>query len=335
VIGSAFAVHELLGYPGSAATLALFVASYSAGAHQRRHRTAVIALAAAGCGLTSVLLVRAGSPTPAVGFLAASGFLAACWAAGAWTRARQQNAELRRRSSVEAALAAERARIARELHDVVTHHVTAMVVQADAAQFVVGDAPVATGLAAISDTGRLALADLRHLLGVLGPDGNAQPAGSAERTPAVGPIRELVEQARRNGQPVELIEDGESPARPGGAELAAYRVVQEALTNALKHAPGRATTVRVRHANREAEIEILTQGPGGAADRAGDQAGGPVGDRAGARSDPRSDRREFSGSGRGLTGMRERVAVFGGELAAGPTSDGGFQVKARIPRGDA
>jgi signal transduction histidine kinase len=322
VIATAFGVHELLGYPTNAATLALFFATYSAGAHQRRWRTPLVLVASAGYAGLAVFLDRAGSPTPTVGFLTVYLFLVGCWAAGSWIRARQTGAEERRLLSVDAALAAERARIARELHDVVTHHVTAMVVQADAAQFVTGAAAVATGLAAISDTGRLALADLRHLLGVLSAPGQTGPgedgAGAgAERTPMIGPILELVEQARRSGQPVELTEDGEQPDLPGGAELAVYRVVQEALTNAIKHAPGRATSVRVRHASDEAEIEVLTAGPG----------------------DPQlpSARRPSAlvGGGRGLRGMHERVAVFGGELVAAPTSDGGFQVRARIPRDEA
>jgi signal transduction histidine kinase len=314
VIVGAYGVHELLGYPPSAATLALPVACFSAGAYQQRYRSALILSISVGCAALCLLLVHAGSPTPAVGFLTIYLSLAACWGAGAWIQARQTNAEQRRQLSVEAAITAERARIARELHDVVTHHVTAMVIQADAAQFLVGDAPVAPGLSAISDTGRLALADLRHLLGVLGSsgdDGGRARDSAAERTPVVGPVLELVEQARRTGQPVELIEDGDPPAMPGGAELAAYRVVQEALTNAIKYAPGRPTSVRIRHTSGESEIEVLNEAPG----------------------ELPAHRRPFVGGGRGLTGMRERVAVFGGDLVAGPTPDGGFQVQARIPRG--
>jgi signal transduction histidine kinase len=313
VIGGAYAVHELLGYPVSAATLALFVAGYSVGAYQRRFRAGVVLIAGAGYGVMALLLARAGSPTPVVGFLTIYLALAACWGAGAWIRARQASAEDRRRQSVDAAITAERSRIARELHDVVTHHVTAMVVQADAARFLVGEAPEATRLSAISDTGRLALADLRHLLGVLGSPGDGRVTGStAERTPVVGPVSELVEQARHSGQPVQLMEDGEPPASPGGAELAAYRVVQEALTNAIKHAPGRPTSVRIRHTSGETELEILT----GAPDHPASVRPAPG----------------LAGGGRGLTGMRERVAVFGGDLIAGPTADGGFQVLARIPR---
>jgi signal transduction histidine kinase len=315
VVAAAFAAHELLGYPGNAATLAVFVAAYSAGAYQHRFRGTLVLLGTAGYALLTLFLIRAGSATSAVGFLAFCLFLASCWVAGAWVRARQVSAEQRRNQSVQAALSAERARIARELHDVVTHHVTAMVIQADAAQYLVGDAPVGTGLSAISDTGRLALADLRHLLGVLDSPGGG-PAGDgtrAERTPAVGPVRELIEQARRSGQPVELVEDGDAPAIPGGAELAAYRVVQEALTNAIKHAPGRPTSVRIRHAAGACEIEVHT----------------------GAGPEPASGRRPAAvvGGGRGLTGMRQRITVFGGDLDAGRTPDGGFLVRARIPRG--
>src|SRR5262249_55022754 len=156
---------------------------------------------------------------------------------GTWMRARARQEAERRRDAASSAIAQERARIARELHDVVTHHVTAMVVQADAAQFVVADAPerAVSGLAAISDTGRRTLAELRYFLGVL------DPVPEVERAPAVGRLGDLVEQTRSAGQPVELSEEGERQPMTHGAELAAYRVVQEALTNALKHAPGRRT----------------------------------------------------------------------------------------------
>lgn len=174
--------------------------------------------------------------------------MAACWAAGAWVRARQQAQDARRQLEAAAAVAADRARIARELHDVVTHHVTTMVIQADAAQFLVPQSPerVIENLGAIGTTGRRALAELRFLLGVLSGPGDAEVMGGslvdAHR------IGELVEQTRRAGQPVDFAEEGDPRANAGGAELTAYRIVQEALTNALKHAPGRATCVSVRHA---------------------------------------------------------------------------------------
>jgi len=189
---------------------------------------------------------------------------------------------MRRRRVVEAE--AERARIARELHDVVTHHVTAMVVQADAAQYTPG-----ADLSVIGDTGRLALKELRHLLDVLhsGPDLK---------------IGELVDRAKASGQPVELTEEGSPALLAAGAELAAYRVVQEGLTNAMKHARGRSTQVVIRYRPQATDIEVLTDGP-------------PV---------------EHSG-GHGLDGLRERVSVFGGTVTAGGRPSGGFRLYAQIP----
>jgi signal transduction histidine kinase len=195
------------------------------------------------------------------------------------------------------------------LHDVVTHHVTAMVAQADATQFL-AESPdrVVAALTAIGGTGRRALSELRFLLGVL--ETNGDPAGS--RSPAGGTVRDLVERTRTGGQPVELVEDGDRPALPVGAGLAVYRVVQEGLTNAVKYATGQPTVVRVRYAPACVEVEVTnaaapTPVPGGA-------------------------RRDLSG-GRGLTGLRERGRMLGGELTAGERPDGGFRLHTRIPVG--
>ena len=175
-------------------------------------------------------------------------------------RLREQEAE-RRRLAAEAATTAERARIARELHDVVTHHVTAMVVQADAAQYLlVSDPPrAAAGLTSVSGTGRRALTELRYLLGVLEATGDKATADLPPAAPALGAIADLVEQAKAAGQPVELSEAGERRPRPAAVELAAYRVVQEALTNAMKHAPGARTHVLVNQHARHIEVEVTTE----------------------------------------------------------------------------
>jgi signal transduction histidine kinase len=246
--------------------------------------------------------------------------------AGAWVlgdRARVQRAlaaelsdravrlEREREGEARRAVASERARIARELHDVVAHHVSMMVVQAEAGPLAVERDPAraAGAFAAIAATGRQALVELRRLLGVLRGDGQAP---SLAPQPGLDQVPSLVEQVARAGLEVELVVEGEKAPLPAGVELSAYRIVQEALTNAVRHAgPGRAR-VLVRYGERDLELTVRDEGGGGGAA----PAGGPP-----------------SRSGQGLVGMRERVSLFGGELHAGPGPDGGFTVAARLPLG--
>ncbi|MGW6930473.1 histidine kinase [Lentzea sp. NPDC054927] len=286
VVGVSFGVYQAFAYPPTFASLALYLALYSAGAHGRRPWGA-----AAGYVVLAFVLHWLGSPNLLQDFVLFGLALGVLWLVGDRVRRWRQD-ELAKQDQVKVA---ERARIARELHDVVTHHVTAMVVQADAAQFV--PEKDNAGLAAISGTGRRALTELRHLLGVLEATGE-----SADRTPAMGRVSDLVEQAKLSGQPVELTEEGSPRPREIDAELAAYRVVQEALTNALKHAAGRPTKVSVRHAD-QVEIEVITFGV--------EESGTPSG-------------------GRGLAGLGERVRMVGGEFEAG-AHEGGFRVWALIP----
>ncbi|WP_405108718.1 histidine kinase [Micromonospora sp. NBC_01405] len=302
LVSVGFAIDQLRGYH-TVAGAALAIALVSAGAHLERRRRTTVALASAGYVVLAVALDRLGSTEGVTGFATFYLLLALAWGIGAWLRqSRAAEAERRRQVAVTAS-AAERTRIARELHDVVTHHVTAMVVQAEAARYLTA-APerLDTALSAITSTGRRAVTDLRHLLDLLNPDHSAEP-----RTPSVGELRALVEQTRQAGQPVEFTEEGTPAETTGGAELAAYRVVQEALTNALKHAHGSRTTVHVQHGGREITVEVSTDGPGSYAAAPG-------------------------GSGRGLAGLRERVGVLGGEFSAGRRS-GSFVVRARIPTG--
>jgi len=325
LVGAGFAGYQLGGYPPAFATLSLYVALYSAGAYLQRGRSAVAAGATAGYLLLAVELHHRGSPQRPADFLLFLVALAVCWAAGAWMLSRRRGEAVRQRETVVAATNEERARIARELHDIVTHHVTAMVIQADAAQCLVPpDADrVTTGLTAISETGRRALADLRDLLAVLRAP---EPAAVGDRMPTLSQLAELVDRARAAGQPVELIEEG--TPRPGtdGVELAAYRVAQESLTNALKHAPGRPTVVRIGHLADHIEVEVTTAGP--VAGRGGSGHDLPAAGGLG--------RRAAGGPGHGLLGVTERVRRFGGDLRAGPDPDGSFQVRATIPRpGDA
>ncbi|MFI2612773.1 sensor histidine kinase [Kitasatospora sp. NPDC018619] len=316
LVACGFALDQLRGYH-SVAGAVLPVALVSAGAHlEERRRTVAVLLSVAYVPL-AVALTRLGAggetPTEFVTFYLA---LALAWGAGAWLRSTRAAEAGRREAAAAEARSAERVRIARELHDVVTHHVTAMVVQAEAARYLTA-APerLEQSLTAIGDSGRRAVTDLRHLLDLLSPDHGAGAAETAEaaepRTPAApGGVLALVEQSRRAGQPVDLTEQGTPPATTGSADLVAYRVVQEALTNALKYAHGSRTSVRVRYGAREITVEVGTDGTGSRAAVA-------------------------TGGGRGLAGLRERVDVLDGDFSAGHGPDGGFTVRARIPVGGA
>ncbi|MER5887169.1 histidine kinase [Streptomyces sp. NPDC001941] len=317
VIGFAFAGHQVLGYATTFGSMGLYVALYSAGAHQARSRGALPAVASAGYVVLAVVLHRLGSPQAAMDYLAFFLVLAGFWLLGRGVRVRRARELERRRLAADAATAAERARIARELHDVVTHHVTAMVIQTDAAQFLIAGAPerATESLVAVSDTGRRALTELRSLLDVLEATGDGALADPArtDRGPTLGRLADLVEQARASGQPVRFSEEGERTPQPVDIELAAYRTVQEALTNAMKHAPGQPTTVSLRHTASTIEITVTTDGPRLA----------PVHSAEGARP--------VTGGGRGLTGLGIRIQALHGELHAGPSLLGGFEVRATLP----
>jgi signal transduction histidine kinase len=299
VIG--FAIDQLRGYHTFAGA-GLAIAVLSIGAHLDRFRRTAIVVVTAAYAVLAVALDRNGGgerPDEYVTFYLA---LALIWGVGGWLRSTRA-AEAERRLRVAAdTRAAERARIARELHDVVTHHVTAMVVQAEAARYLTA-APdrLDETLTAVTDTGRRAIADLRHLLDVLNPD-----HGGEFRTPSVDDLGTLVARTRRAGQPVEFVEEGRPLRSTGSAEFTTYRVVQEALTNALKYAHGSRTEVRVHYGEGEISVEVGNDG-------SGSRSGSP------------------GGSGRGLTGLGERVETLGGEFSAAARVDGGFTVRARIP----
>ncbi|MFS0700612.1 sensor histidine kinase [Cellulomonas sp. 179-A 4D5 NHS] len=307
LVSLGFAVDQVRGYH-SVAGIALPVALVSTGAHlDRFRRTAAVLCTAAYLPLT-VAIDRSGAQEQASGYLTFYLLLAAAWCVGAWLRQSRAAEAEHRTHAAESARVAERTRIARELHDVVTHHVTAMVVQAEAARYRTADPDALDEtLTAVTDTGRRAITDLRHLLGVLDP-GHSTVRATDARTPAVGDLAELVEQTRRAGQPVEYVAEGDPRRSADSAEAAAYRVVQESLTNALKHAHGSPTTVLVRHDDGAITVEVRTEG-------SSSRPGAPA------------------GSGRGLVGLRERVGVLGGELRADREPGGGFVVHARIPAG--
>jgi signal transduction histidine kinase len=221
---------------------------------------------------------------------------------------------LEREQSEQAAraVAEERSRIARELHDVVAHHVSVMVVQAAGARRVLDRDPAeaAEALSAVEDTGRQALVEMRRMVGVLRA---GRWEDSRSPLPSLDRLDELLTQVREAGLPVELLVDGEPRSLPAGVDLSAYRIIQEALTNSLRHA-GRATSrVRLRYGSRDLAITIADDGRGVTA--AAREPGG----------------RQGSDGGHGLVGMRERVALFGGRLEAGPGPSGGYVVSAWLP----
>lgn len=305
LVSLGFVIDQLSGYHTVAGT-GLAIALLSAGAHLERYRRLTALLLSVAYVPLAVVLSRIGSGEPPIEFVTFYLALVLVWGVGAWLRSTRAMEDERRRRVAEDTRAAERTRIARELHDVVTHHVTAMVVQTEAARYLTA-APdrLDQTLTAVTDTGRRAITDLRHLLDLLNPDhGTGTTTGSG--TPTVGKLLTLVEQTRQAGQPVDFTEEGTPAESTGSADLVAHRVVQEALTNALKYAHGSRTSVQVHHGVREITVEVSTEG---------------TGTRPGI----------LGGSGRGLAGLRERVDVLGGDFSAGRQDGGGFVVRARIP----
>jgi signal transduction histidine kinase len=234
---------------------------------------------------------------------------------------RDRAARLERERDQQGALAAaaERARIAREMHDIVAHHLTVMVTLSDAAIAVSDSSPQSSERATavmrrVSATGRTALADTRRLLGVLRASPGEDAAESRQPVPDLAQLDALIEQVRIAGLDTTLEVSGESPDVPAGVQLTVYRLVQEALTNTLKHGgPGARATVRLRFQPGELLVDIDD-------DRAGASPG----------TTPPSPVRATSTAGSGLVGMRERARAYGGDVQAGPRQPGGWTVSARL-----
>jgi signal transduction histidine kinase len=322
-------LHTVLGIPGLVpADLAVLLALYSVTVYGPRwaHRTAVAGAVVGSFVLAATLLLLRMAPDP-IAAVALALFCAvtalAVWAAGlvrrsrretilAW-RDRAERLEIERDQQAQIATAAERARIAREMHDIVAHSLSVVIAQADGGRYAAQADPDAAGraLGTIGETGRAALADMRRLLGVLRDDGGVgvlDPASPAELVPqpAAQDIERLVESMRANGLAISLVRMGTPRPLPPGAGLTAYRICQESLTNVLKHAgPDPSVTVLVQWEPAALTLEVTDDGRGAAA----------VSD----------------GAGHGLVGMRERAAMFGGTVSAGPRPGGGFRVRARLP----
>jgi signal transduction histidine kinase len=218
-------------------------------------------------------------------------------------KGRAARAEREREVRARSAVTEERARIARELHDVVGHSVSVMTVQASAVRRLLRPEQQREreALLIVEQTGREALAEMRRMVGVLR---RPEEAPALAPQPSLEHLGKLVEQAREAGLPVDLRVEGEPLPLPAGVDLTAYRLVQEGLTNALKHARAERAQVLVRYSDGDIEVTVSDDGQG-----AGSGDGG----------------------GHGLVGMRERVAVYGGELEAGPRPEGGYRLRARLP----
>jgi signal transduction histidine kinase len=313
---AAFAV-QFIGLVGAfqengVATVAAFViGGYSLGVHARRRALSLLAVAVA--ALILAIVFGHGDLPPIPAALLPFTLLLPAWLLGWALRVPRLRAgamheralrlEREREIATSQAVSAERTRIARELHDVVAHTVSVMVVQAGAARQLLRRSPDSAdeSLLSVEASGRDALRELRHLLELLGEDGG-EPSLTPQ--PGAAQIGALVDRMVAAGQPVELRMSGEARPLPTGLDLAVYRIVQEALTNALKYARGARTDVLVDYGSDELRLEVVDEGDGA----------------------PAPD-----GTGRGLIGMRQRVEMYGGQLQAGPRPGRGFAVRARLP----
>jgi signal transduction histidine kinase len=306
VVGACASIATVAGYWPEFVFL-LWIALYSAAAYGDRSRlwttlapVAVVASVATSVGehaergvnwveIVSELVLTAGVPI----------------LLGRMTANRHRRIARDREIAARDAVSDERARIARELHDVVAHHMSVMVVQAGAARTVAATDPAAAdaALRQIEDSGRTGLGEMRRLLEILkaDPDGDGlTPQPGLER------LGSLLEEMRAAGLPVELAVEGAERPLPPGVDLSAFRIVQEALTNALKHAGRASASVRLRYAPDALEVEVADDGVG-----------------------PPSD--GVNGHGHGLIGMRERAALFGGSFESRARAGGGFSIRARLP----
>ena len=316
VVGVATVAYEALGFPESATAVGVMICLYSVAAHCDRRRSIIGAVYTTIGTLVVFFTARWGvNPGNIVSNVVIFG---TAWILGdnlrnrrAYLASLEDRAARLEREQVEQAhhaVADERARIARELHDVVAHNVSVMVVQAGAARRMTERDPARArdALTSVEAIGRQALDEMRRLLGVLRTEDEATEERSPQ--PSVSQLDSLVAHVREAGLPVEVVVEGEPRPLMSGVDMSAYRIVQEALTNSLKHAGPAHARVMLRWGEHDLRLEVVDDGRGLAADA-------PV----------------SNGGGHGLVGMRERVALFGGELQAGPRKGGGYVVSARLP----
>jgi signal transduction histidine kinase len=302
------------GFPPVAGLVALAVSLYLAG--RRGFRTALLVLPFLLYALSPVATAAKGGRPFAVLLLALAAGATATGIAHR-TRAeaaqRDESARAMADSLLEHVARGERARIARELHDVVAHHISMIAVQAEAARLTTPGMPPegATRLVAIGDTARTALTEMRRLLGVLREDAGGAPTRRPQ--PGLQQLNELLDEARglSIGSTRLIVRGTVAPLDPG-VELTAYRIVQEALTNARRHAPGAAVDVELYYRAEALHLWVRDNGPG---PPPGSNGAGPA--------------------GHGLTGMSERAAMLGGRLSTGPAPRGGFLVEAVLPTPEA
>jgi len=318
--GAAFAA---LGLSLVALSFSILIYVYTAAARCPR-QVSLAGLAAAEAMLLVVWLVDPGAIGDG-GTLVIDGLImAAAWWLGDGARRRQEaivaaqeraaELETAREELARRAVTEERLRIARELHDVVAHSMSIIAVQSGVGVHVLDSQPeeARKALAAVEATSRQALVEMRRLLGVLRAD--AEPRGSLAPAPGLADVETLAAEVARAGVRVEVRIEGTPAALPAGLELSAYRIVQEALTNVLKHARPAGATVRIAYEPGQVVIEVTNDGQG---------SGSAFGRRS-TDSDP-----QIRGSG--IAGMRERAALYGGTLEAGPRPEGGFRVAASLP----
>ena len=320
VTATATVLHATTAGPeGVNESLGAMVALYTVASRSDR-RTSILAALAVALAFTVLIAIEGSFPANLAGLFQTLMILGLFWAIGDWSRTRRLFAEAdaerirlleaEREERARRAVQEERERIARELHDVVTHHVSVIVIQAGAGLTALDRRPenARAALEALDQTGRAALADMRRMLGILGdPADDTGIATPREPMPGLDRLGQLIEQVRAAGLPVELAITGERRPLDAGVELSAYRVVQEALTNALKHASGGRARVELAYGRDQLDVRIADESGGGRRMVEADGEGG-----------------------RGLIGMRERVALFGGTFEAGPTPTG-FRVAATLP----